>query len=363
MQTSDLLRTCSNVLAGHGAPASTPERLRRLADALDDDVYPDTYGEGEYLQSFEAEVAAMFGKEAAVFMPSGTMAQQIALRIWSDRSGNRTLAMHPSSHLEFAEYLGYQFLHGLQRVQFGGPEFLANRMLNVSDLESLGCVPSSLLLELPYRELGGQLPDWEDLVAMRDWATAHDVRMHLDGARAWHCAHLYGKSFADLGEIFDSIYVSFYKDLGGMGGCMLLGPGDFIKESRVWQRRHGGNLVNQEALVASARVGLAQNLDQLPLWSARAREVGEVLAGIPGVWINPSPVQVNFFQLYLAGDREALLARHHELAAETGTFLFGGLRDSAIPGIVTTEIHLFARSLEFDIPALHPFVTRLLEAG
>ena len=131
----------------------------------------------------------MFGKEAAVFMPSGTMAQQIALRIWCERSGNLTVAMHPTAHLETAEQSGYQFLHGIRRLQFGGsgPEMIADRLVEAQDFEQLGELPGAVLLELPCRPLGGQLPPWDDLVATRDWASGHNIPLHMDGARIWQC--------------------------------------------------------------------------------------------------------------------------------------------------------------------------------
>lgn len=103
----EVLANCTNILPGHGKRRTVADMLREIADSLEGTEFADVYGNGDYLQAFEEEVAEMFGKEAAVFMPSGTMAQQIALRLWCERSGNFTLAMHPTSHLEFAEQLGY----------------------------------------------------------------------------------------------------------------------------------------------------------------------------------------------------------------------------------------------------------------
>ncbi len=359
-EVDDLLKRCTNVLPGHGPRKSIAESLRELAERLDGDEQLDVYGTGAYLQSFEAEVAAMFGKPAAVFMPSGTMAQQIALRIWCDRTGRPTVAMHPTAHLEFAEHLGYQYIHGLRRVQFGGPEVLENRMLTVEDFEALGSTPGAALIELPYRPLGGQLPPWEDLEATRAWATERGVPLHLDGARIWQCRGYYGKTYAEIGALFDSIYVSFYKELGALCGAMLLGPEDFIRESRVWQRRYGGNLYTQAPFVASARLGMTSVLPQLEEWVARAREVAEVFTSFDRVRVNPDPVQVNFFQVYIDGDREKLVERHHEIAAETGTFLFRNLQDSALPGFATTEMHMFENAMNFDLAKLSPFLGRLL---
>lgn len=358
--SDEILAKCDNVLPGHGPALPIAGRLREIADSLGGEERPDVYGAGEFLQSFEAEVAGMFGKQAAVFMPSGTMAQQIALRIWCDRKTRSTVAMHPTSHLEYAEHSGYQFLHGIHRIHFGAPEMLRQRLLTVKDLEGLGDPPGVLLLELPCRPLGGLLPGWGELVAIREWARSRDIPMHLDGARIWQCRGFYGKSFAEIASLFDSVYVSFYKDLGGLCGCMLMGDSDFITTSRIWQRRYGGNLYTQAPFVASARLGLARNLPQMEDWVARAREVAAVLGRLPGVRIQPDPPQVNFFQLFIEGDHEAMTERHHTLAQETGTFLFHRLGPSPAPGIAMTEMHMFGNAMRFDMARLLPFMDRLL---
>src|SRR5262245_47885797 len=89
---------CPNILPGHGPRRSMKEILLELADSLEGHEYLDVYGSGDYLASFEAEIAELFGKEAAVFLPSGIMAQQIALRIWAEKRHNFTVAMHPTAH-------------------------------------------------------------------------------------------------------------------------------------------------------------------------------------------------------------------------------------------------------------------------
>ncbi|MGE3073463.1 MAG: low specificity L-threonine aldolase [Dehalococcoidia bacterium] len=360
-EVDDLLKRCTNVLPGHGPRRTIAESMREVADWLVGNEQADVYGKGDYLQAFEAEVAEMFGKPAAVFMPSGTMAQQVALRIWCDRNGRNTVAMHPTAHLEFAEHLAYQYLHRLHRLQFGGPEFISHRMLTIEDFQALGGTPGAVLLELPYRPLGGQLPPWDDLEATRAWATERGVALHLDGARIWQCRGYYDKTYADIGALFDSIYVSFYKELGAFSGAMLLGPEDFIQEARVWQRRHGGNLFTLAPFVASARMGLANTLPRLEDWVRKAREIGGIMATIQGVRINPDPVQVNFFQVYFEGERDALVDRHHLLAGETGTFLFRDLRESGVPGLATTELHMFENAMNFDAHQLAPFLERLMD--
>ena len=359
-EADEIQARCTNILPGHGPRLAIADQLRAIAGELAGDEMADVYGAGDYLTAFECEVADMFGKQAAVFMPSGTMAQQIALRIWCDASHTMTVAMHPTAHLEFAEQLGYQFLHPLRRLQFGVPEFMRDRLLEPDDLRRLGETPGAVLLELPCRPLGGELHPWEHLLEMREWAQGHNIPLHLDGARIWQCRGYYGKTFEEIGDLFDSLYVSFYKDIGGLCGCMLVGPEQFIKAARVWQRRYGGNLYTQAPFVASARIALARVLPQIEEWVARARQVAAILSSFPEITVNPDPPHVNFFRVYIRGDQERLAARHLALADKTGTWLWGGLAPSPVPGIVTTELHLWENSLQFDLNALRPFVEELL---
>jgi threonine aldolase len=349
-----------NKLTGRGPEQSDADVLNQIAEYLGAAKGFDTYGEGAYLQAFEAEVAASFDKEAAVFMPSGTMAQQIALRIWCDQNNNANIAMHPSSHLEFAELLGYQHLHHLRRLQFGVPELVGTRLLTIDDFKNLHTRPGAILLELPCRPLGGMLHPWDELKAISDWARANKIPIHLDGARIWQCRPFYQKSFAEIAALFDSIYVSFYKDLGAMFGCMLLGTESFIQESKVWQRRHGGNLINQGPAVVSAKMGFEQVLPQIDNWVDSAKRLAQAFNNIEGVRTNPVVPQSSMFQLFIEGDAAQLNQRHEKLAQDTWASLFRKLSPSGIPGIATTEVHVFENAANFDVGLIASLMAVLL---
>ncbi|KAL3909266.1 MAG: hypothetical protein SGILL_008154 [Bacillariaceae sp.] len=114
---------------------------------------------------------------------------------------------------------------------------------------------STLILELPHRELGGKLTPYEDIVKMRKHTKAHSVAFHCDGARIFEASAGYGKSLKELAEPFDSVYISFYKGLGGMSGAMLMGDCDFCEQARVWLRRFGGNLFTLMPYIVSAWAG------------------------------------------------------------------------------------------------------------
>jgi threonine aldolase len=234
-------------------------------------------------------------------------------------------------------------------------------MLTAQDFDLLGSEPGAILLELPYRPLGGELPAWEELLAIQAWAKERSIPLHLDGARIWSCRPYYQKEYHEIAALFDSVYVSFYKDLGGLSCAMLLGSQAFIQEARIWQTRHGGRLASLAPLVVSARIGYQRVTPRIDQWVARAQEIAALLSEFERITIRPNPPQVNFFQLYIRGDHAALNERHLQLAQETGTFLFYGLGPTIVPGTALTELHCWENAMQFDLSKLRPFVKRLLE--
>jgi beta-eliminating lyase len=217
-EAKKIFKACNRFLT-HDYPKSPRQVLSELAEMTDPELEADRYGQGEVITRFEREVAALLGKEAAVFMPSGTMCQQIALRIWAQRRGTSNVAFHPKSHLETHEEKAYQRLHGLNGILVGSAE----RLLTLDDLKAIAEPVGALLIELPQRDLGGQLPGWEALNEVIEWARERAIPTHLDGARLWECRPFYGREYAEIARLFDSVYVSFYKILGGIAGSILAG--------------------------------------------------------------------------------------------------------------------------------------------
>src|SRR3954468_1696248 len=111
-------RACTRFLTHH-YPQALRDVLADLASWVDPELEADRYGTGALIADFETQIAALLGKQAALFLPSGTMAQPIALRIWADRTGRRSIAFHPTCHLELHEESGYRLLHGLHGVLVG----------------------------------------------------------------------------------------------------------------------------------------------------------------------------------------------------------------------------------------------------
>ena len=319
--------------AWHGGP-SLRERLAAVSEATAADERMDHYGSGERIERFEARVAELLGKEAAVFMPSGTMAQQIALRIWSDRRGIRKVAFHPTCHVEIHEERGYEHLHGLRARLVGD----TNRLIRLEELEAIREPIATLLLELPQREIGGLLPEWDELVAQTDWARERSVALHLDGARLWEAAPYYERPHAATAALFDSVYVSFYKGLGALAGAALAGDAELVAEARIWQRRHGGNLVTMHPYVVSAETALDTRLERAPVYLAQARALAGALAEVEGLEVVPNPPQTAVFHVLLRGDRERLSEAALSLAEERKVFLFGDPRPTTSPSWQRHEV-------------------------
>lgn len=339
----EVWRSSTRFLTGHYRKRPH-QMLSELAETIDPDASGDAYGRGKVMADFENEIATLLGKEAAVFMPSGTMAQQIALRIWSERKGRQRVAFHPTCHLERYEQQGYRELHHLQGILVGDPDHL----MRLSDLQAVAQPLAALLVELPQREIGGQLPTWEELVQLTSWAREQGIALHLDGARLWQCGSFYQRSFAEIAALFESVYVSFYKDLGGITGAVLAGPADFIAESRIWQRRHGGNLIQMYPYVLSARLGMREHLDRMPEYYDKARSIAAALSVIPEIAIVPSVPQTNMMHLYLRGDSEAIMAAAMDVSSKTGIFTMSWLKPSILPDQCSFEWTVGAATL--DIP-------------
>lgn len=349
------LRASSLHLQGHGAESQAAELERVAAYIREHDLAKDHYGTGQVLEAFEAEVAELLGMEAAGYMPSGCMAQPIALRIWAERAENFNTAFHATSHLELHEEHGYRELHGLRSHLLGDPE----RPTLAADLEGLPTL-SSLLVELPAREIGGQLPTWDQLLALVGAARERGTRVHLDGARLWEAQVAYGRPFPELCALFDSVYVSFYKGIGALPGAMLLGPADFIQEANCWRRRQGGTLYTVLPNLVSAKMRLATQLERMPRFRERALEAAALWSELPSVAVLPDPPQVNMFHLLFEGDPETIELARDTVAEEEGVWLFGGLR--ATEEGARTEIGIGNAALEIPPERLARAVRRFGEA-
>ena len=323
-----------------GDPADRLERVAAYMRAQG--LGPEAYLTGESVTRLEARMAELLGKPAAVWFPTGTMAQGVAARIHCAEAGDTRLGLHPTSHLALHEEDGHTHLHGLEPVSCGD----WSRPMRPDDLpEQAGCC----FIELPQRHNGGALPDWDTLVAIKARARDAGLTLHMDGARLWALPSAWsGHDLAEICDGFASVYASFYKDLGASGGAILAGGEDFVVEARLWLARMGGRLVLAWPMVPDALRVLDARLDLVPDFVARARQIAAGVGELPGLTITPNPPQVNMMHVRLDCDVETAEAARDAAAEATRVWLgnrFWQFEQDPVPAL---EIAIGERALAAD---------------
>lgn len=343
--------TCQRALNSHGNKSAAA-----LLAEIPGDLGVDRYGEGGAVTALEEEVCTVLGKPAAVFMPSGTMAQQIALRIHADRRGVRACAFHPTCHLDLYEENAYVRLHGLAKVTVGD----ARRLFTLADLQGVRERLAAVLFELPQREIGGILPLWHALEEQVAFVRTQGAAVHLDGARLWECTPYYARSPAAIAALFDTVYVSFYKGLGGLAGCCLAGEAAVITEARLWRKRHGGTLFGLWPNAASGLAGLRKRLPLMPQYVQRARDIAERLHDLPNLEIVPHPPQTPMMHLHVKVEERAFLRAAVHLAEREGIFTWAGTAPGLTPSTRVIEFTVGDATLEFTADEVAGIIERLV---
>jgi threonine aldolase len=327
-------------------PRTTPaQALRRVAEQAEElgiDQW-DVYAERGAVARLEQEVAGLLGKPAAAMFPSGIMAQQAALRVHADRRSSLRVGIPEISHLLQYEDDGPRLLH-----DFRFEHLSAGRNLpTVADVERLGPGLAAILLELPLRDAGCVLPEWDDLGAIT--AKAHELgaAVHLDGARIWESQPFYDRPLDEIAGVGDSIYVSFYKGLGGLAGACLAGEEDLVDEARRWRKRMGGTLFHLTPLAVSALAGLREYLPRMGEYVAWGRTLATHLVAA-GVRVHPDPPHTNTFELFVEGEPDAINERAIAFMEQTQVQPCGAWRSAGVPGLATVEVAVHDAALPRD---------------
>lgn len=333
------------------------ESLRHLADVATAQR-GDMYGAGGEVELLEQEVAELLGKPAAVFMPSGILAQQCALRVHADRAGTQRVALHGLSHFRQHELNALEEVHNLRIEQLTAEP----RQPRPDELAAVPGDLAAVALELPLREAGFVLPSWDELVMFAEACAERGVPLHLDGARLWESTPYLGQELATIAELATTVYVSFYKGLGGIGGAALAGPEDIIAEARRWQRRLGGNLYTLFPYAVSARAGLREALPRMGAFRQRAVELAAALQEV-GYRVFPDPPHTNSFRLYAPRPADELEEATVRRMEATGESLCPSWRPADVPGWSWTELVVTSHTLEWSVREAAHSLGQLLEAG
>ncbi|WP_026695142.1 threonine aldolase family protein [Peribacillus kribbensis] len=307
--------------AGHGK-REVGVLLEAFKD-IDPHEESDMYGNGHFISAFQDKMAGYLGKESAVFFPSGTMAQQIALRLWCDEKGAKRVAYHPLCHLEIHEEDGLKELHGIETILLGDE----HRLITYEDVAGMSEGVSCLLLELPQREIGGQLPDYETLEAISEYCRDQGIALHLDGARLFEILPYYQKTAEEICSLFDSVYVSFYKGIGGIAGAILAGSKEFTEKSRVWKRRHGGDLISLYPYIVPADYYFDLRVGKMEQYYREAIELAAMYNACHSVLTLPQVPVSNMFHVHITAPKEKLEPIFLDVYEKTGIGLTGYLKE------------------------------------
>lgn len=334
-------RACTVAVSGRvfRSPAQTFADLAKACEELGIDEW-DLYGERGAVRQLEAEISELFGLPALYF-PSGVMAQQAALRIHTDRAASRRVAIPDLSHLILHEEDGPRILQDLE-ICFLTQGFEAPTATHVEKIPGrIGAV----LVELPLREAGCLLPTWAELQELSAACRARKTALHFDGARIWESQPWFGQPLPEIAALADSLYVSFYKGLGGLAGAALLGPQDFIAEARLWRRRLGGTIYKTTAEAVSALLGLRDLLPRIPDAVNWARAFA---AELPArITVQPAVPHTNQFKLYAVAEADAVNKRVLDIITEHQISL-PAWYPTREPGRITAEIHVTEAALSLD---------------
>jgi threonine aldolase len=299
----------------------TAAMRRAMAEAQ---VGDDVYGDDPTVNRLQDRVAELVGMEAALFVPSGSMANQIAVRVHT-RPGDEVLA-GAGAHTYLFESGAASALAGVQMTLLAGDgRFTGADVRAAYKPDDHHRPPSALVLVENTHNVGGGIL-WHAAAQADVLATARELglRAHLDGARLWNAAAATGKSEKELAAGFDSVSVCLSKGLGAPIGSLVAGTRDFIRQAHRFRKMYGGAMRQAGILAAAGLHALEHHRARLTEDHESARLLAEALAG-RGFEIDLGSVETNIVMAEMTGGRAAVLA---DRAAEHGVLLnaFGDRR-------------------------------------
>ena len=265
-------------------------------------VGDDVYSEDPTVEELQARVAALFGKEAALFVPSGTMGNQICLALHAS-TGEEVIAEH-DAHIFHYENAATSVV---ARAQIHRIRSTAGEM----DLDEVrdAVRPSAyyyprtavIAVENTHNRHGGTVVSMPYLMQLRAIAHEHNLPMHCDGARLWNAMVARGTEASTYGEVFDTLSVCLSKGLGAPVGSLILGSRDYVERARRWRKMLGGGMRQTGILAAAGIYALETVLPRLGDDHRRARAFAEGLASIHGIEIDLARVQTNIVAFAVPG--------------------------------------------------------------
>lgn len=278
------------------------------------EVGDDVFGEDPTVKALEAEVARLTGKEAALFVTSGTMANQLAIALQT-RPGDEVI-VGEGAHVYFYESGAGAALSGVQFAVAGaGGLFDAAAMRERIQPRAHWSARTALVcVENTHNRAGGRVFPQADAEAVAEAARGCGLAVHLDGARLWNASAATGIDVASLAAPFDTVSVCFSKGLGAPAGSALCGSRRLVEEARFFRKRWGGGMRQSGILAAGALFALEHHRERLREDHYKARHFAEKVAHVPGVSVDVARVETNIVNIDLDKPAETVVRK----AAEAG---------------------------------------------
>lgn len=282
---------------------TTPSEAMRRAMAAAE-VGDDWFGDDPTVNRLQERAAEVMGKEAALYVPTGTMANQIGLRLHFRGTGHLVVA-EATAHVATTEVMSSAALSGMafktirgdRRGRITAEQVQAALAPDPEDVEVVDLVA----VEDTHGHAGGRVMAVEDLRAIAKVAHDHGVPVHLDGARIFNAAACLGLSVRELCAKVDTVMFCLSKGLGAPVGSMLVGPAALIAQARLYRKRLGGAMRQVGVLAAPGLIALEEMPKRLHEDHANARLLAEGLAKIPGIRIDPAEVETNILIVDVSG--------------------------------------------------------------
>lgn len=277
----------------------TPAMRAAVASA---EVGDDTLGDDPTVQALERRVAELLGKEAALFFPSGVMANQTALAVQA-RWGSEVVVEGGAHIFHFEEGAGAA-LKGLQLHPVPTPDgVLRPAHLDAAVRPGSRYLPRTSLvcIENTHLASGGRVVAPDDIRALADAAHERDLPVHMDGARLWHAAAASGRPLTDYTDPVDTVMVCLSKGLGAPVGSLLAGPAEVMAEAWRVRRRFGGGMRQSGLLAAAGLHALEHHLPELSDTHESARRLAAAFGALPGIRVVPPETNVLLIDLDSGG--------------------------------------------------------------
>ncbi len=276
------------------------EQMRTaIATAL---VGDDVFGDDPTINSLEERVASLFGKEAALFTPTGTLSNQLGIRLLV-KPGEELLT-ETFSHIVRAELGAGAVFGGITTRTWLAPRGLlaAADPLAIAHPDAGPYLVSTkaIAVENTHNFGGGTVQSLDQIAKLYDGASAQGIALHLDGARIWNAHVATGTPLKDYGQYFETISVCLSKGLGAPVGSLLISTKAHIADARIWRKRYGAGMRQVGLLGAAAHYALDHNIDRLAEDHAHAQLLARAINAISPDFVNPDHVDTNIIVIDLS---------------------------------------------------------------